>query len=219
MLYRAYTPLRPWYCTKARKLPTQFIFQILRVFLRFEGLDHHVPLLEWAKGTPYENAKESSTSTKPIKEVIVELFAALLWLEMGCFDTLDVNGDGFITRNELRPRAAEIFGDDVADIVVENFFSVADCDGDGRITPVDMMIVKYVASDMINHVATDEEQVETLQKVAAETLGKHPSHIEVQNVMKTLMEILGVHKYGKITRKEAMNAIGAVRRRRLLLST
>ena len=179
-------------------------------------MDHHIPLLEWAKGTPYENAKESSS--KPIKEVIVELFAALLWSEMGCFDTLDVNGDGFITRNELRPRAAEIFGDDVADFVVENFFSVADCDGDGRITPVDMMIVKYVASDMTNHVATDEE-VETLQKVAAETLGKHPSHIEVQNVMKILMDILGVPKNGKITRKEAMNAIGTIRRRSLLLST
>ncbi|MGK3759533.1 MAG: hypothetical protein ACI8RD_011850 [Bacillariaceae sp.] len=86
-------------------------------------MDHHIPLLEWAKGTTLEHAKESSS--KPIKEVIVEMFAALLWLEIGSFDTLDVNGDGFITRNEVRPRAVEIFGEDVADLVVENFFSVA----------------------------------------------------------------------------------------------
>jgi hypothetical protein len=93
------------------------------LFYRFEGMDHHIPLLEWAKGTALERAKESSS--KAIKEVIVELFAALLWLEIGSFDTLDINGDGFITRSEVRPRAVEIFGEDVADLVVENFFSVA----------------------------------------------------------------------------------------------
>jgi hypothetical protein len=81
-----------------------------------------------------------------------------------------------------------------------------------------MMIVKYVASDMINHVATDEE-IGTLQKVAAETLGNCASGFEVENVMKILKDTLGVHKNGKITREEAMKAIGTVRRKSLLLST
>jgi 2',3'-cyclic-nucleotide 2'-phosphodiesterase (5'-nucleotidase family) len=180
----------------------------------FEGMDGHTPLLEWAKGTPFERAKESSS--KPCKEVIVEAFSALLWLEIGSFDELDTDGDGFITRNEVLGAARRIFGDDVADLVVDNVFSVADCDGDGRISPLDMMVVKFVARDMHNHVCTEEE-IEVLQKVAAETLHKHPSDEQVRKTLQILKDILDENNDGKITRQESMQAIGEVRRRSLLM--
>lgn len=180
----------------------------------FEGMDHHTPIMEWAKGTPYEYAKESSS--KPAKVVIVELFSAVVWLEMGSFESIDTNGDGVLTHDEVRARALEIFGDDVADLVVDNIFAVADGNQDGIITAVDMMIVQYVASDMINHVTTGEE-LEALQKVASEVLGKQPTHEQVRKTMKVLKEVLDVDRDGKITREEAMSAIGEVRRRSLLM--
>jgi Ca2+-binding EF-hand superfamily protein len=180
----------------------------------FEGMDYHIPLTEWAKGTPYEHAKESSS--KPSKEVVVELFSASLWLELGSFDELDANKDGYITREELSEAAIRIFGDDVADLVVDNVFSVADCDRDGKISPLDMMVVKYVAEDMRNHIATEEE-LESLQRVAVETLDKHPTDAEVRKTMKILKEVLDQNYDGKITRKETMKAIGEVRRRSLLM--
>mmetsp|Transcript_27926 Transcript_27926/g.46196 ORF Transcript_27926/g.46196 Transcript_27926/m.46196 type:complete len:325 (+) Transcript_27926:3-977(+) len=180
----------------------------------FAGMDGHTPLLEWAKGTPFEHAKESSS--RQVKEVIVELFAALLWLEIGSFDELDTDGDGFLSREEIREASLKIFGDDVADLVVDNVFSVADCDGDGKISIVDMMVVKFVAEDMHNHVATEEE-IEALQKVAAETLGKHPTDAEVRRTMRILQDILDQENDGKITREGTMNAIGEVRRRSILM--
>jgi 2',3'-cyclic-nucleotide 2'-phosphodiesterase (5'-nucleotidase family) len=180
----------------------------------FEGMDQHLPLLEWAKGSYYENSKESSA--RPSKEVVVEVFSALLWLEIGSFEELDTNSDGFITRDEIRAAALHHFGDDIADMVVDNVFSVADCDRDGKISPVDMMVVKYVAGDMRNHVATEEE-IETMQKVAAETLGKHPTDVEVRRTMKLLKLVLDQNYDGKITRLESMAAIGEVRRRSLLM--
>ncbi|KAG7341889.1 EF hand domain containing protein [Nitzschia inconspicua] len=180
----------------------------------FEGMDGHKPLLEWAKGTPYEHAKESSS--KPCKEVIVEAFSALLWLEIGSFEELDTDNDGYIAREEVHAVACRIFGDDVADLVVDNVFSVADCDGDGKISPLDMIVVKFVAQDMHSHVCTEEE-IEVLQQVAAETLGKHPTDAEVRKTLKILFDVLDENNDGRITRQETMQAIGEVRRRSLLM--
>jgi 2',3'-cyclic-nucleotide 2'-phosphodiesterase (5'-nucleotidase family)/Ca2+-binding EF-hand superfamily protein len=180
----------------------------------FQGMDDHKPLLEWAKDTPYRHAK--SSSSKPSKVIIVELFAAAVWLEMGSFDDIDTNGDGVLTHDEVRLRALEIFGDDVADLIVDNIFSVADGDRDGIITPLDMMVVQFIASDMINHVATEDE-LQSFQKVASEVLDKHPTHEQVRKTMEALKDVLDVDKNGKITREEAMKSIGEVRRRSLLM--
>jgi 5'-nucleotidase len=180
----------------------------------FEGMDDHKPLVDWAKGTPYEHAKESSS--KPAKEVIVELFSALLWLKLGSFDAIDANGDGVLTRDEVRARAIAVFGDDVADFVVDNVFSVADIDGDGVITPLDMMIVKFVASDMVHHVTTDEE-CEVLQKVAASTLSARLSDASVLDSVESMVAALDPNNDGKITRQESMEILGELKRRSLLM--
>lgn len=180
----------------------------------FEGMDDHTPLMEWAKGTPYAHAKESSS--KPLKVIVVELFSAAIWLEMGSFHDIDLNGDGVLTHNEVKARALQLFGEDVADVVVDNVFSVADGDQDGIITPLDMMVVRFVARDMINHVTTGEE-LEAFQKIASEVLDKRPSHEDVSRTMQALKDVLDIDKDGKITREEVMSSIGEVRRRSLLL--
>ena len=178
-----------------------------------DGMDNHVPLLEWAKK---ENIVAEEDSAKPGKIVVVEVFAALLWLELGSFDSIDLNGDGVLTRDEIRHRAVEIFGSEVADLVVDNVFSVADLDQKGYITPIDMMVVRFVASDMLNHVATQDEMC-VMQKVASQVLDKRPSHFDVKKVVGQLYEVLDVDSSGTIDREEAMNAIGEVRRRSLLM--
>jgi Ca2+-binding EF-hand superfamily protein len=180
----------------------------------FEGMDCHTPLLQWAKGTPYEHAKESSSI--PCKEVIVKAFSALLWLDFGTFEDIDTDKDGYIVREEVREAARRIFGEDVADIVLDNVFSVADCDGDGKISPLDMMVVKFVAQDLHSHVCTEDE-IEVLQTVAAETLGKHSTDEEVRKTLQILRDILDENNDGRITRQESMQAIGEVRRRSLLM--
>ena len=163
-----------------------------------------------------ENIVVEEDSAKPGKIVVVEVFAALLWLELGSFDSIDLNGDGVLTRDEIRHRAVEIFGSEVADLVVDNVFSVADLDQKGYITPIDMMVVRFVASDMLNHVATQDEMC-VMQKVASQVLDKRPSHFDVKKVVGQLYEVLDVDSSGTIDREEAMNAIGEVRRRSLLM--
>ena len=47
----------------------------------------------------------------------------------------------------------EIFGSNTADLVVDSVFGVADLNQKGVITPVDMMVMQFVASDMLDHIA------------------------------------------------------------------
>ena len=177
-----------------------------------DGIDNHVPLLEWASAN---NITIDSENGKPAKLLIVEAFAALLWLEMGNFESIDTDGDGVLTRMEVRNQAVKVFGEDVADMVVDSVFGVADLNHKGYITPVDMMVVQFVATDLLDHVATEEELC-AMQKVASEVLGKRPSHIEVKKMMKDLKDVLDVDKDGRIDREEAMKVIGEVKRRSLL---
>jgi EF hand len=148
--------------------------------------------------------------------VVVEVFASLLWLEMGSFDEIDIDSDGVLTREEVRVRAAEFFGNQVADLVVDNVFAVADSNQKGYITPLDMMVVRFVASDTLNHVVTQDE-LGVMQQVAAEVLDKRCSSNDVKNMVQAMYEVLDVDSSGCITRDGAMSVIGEVKRRSLLM--
>jgi vacuolar-type H+-ATPase subunit E/Vma4 len=77
-----------------------------------------------------------------------------------------------------------------------------------------MMVVQFVASDMLDHIAKDEE-LGAMQKVASEVLGQRASHIDVRNMVKNLKDVLDIHGSGSIDRKEAMAMIGEVKRKSL----
>jgi hypothetical protein len=179
----------------------------------FEGIDNHVPLLQWAAE---HKVVVEADDWKPAKVILVETFSALIWLELGSFDKIDANGDGVLTREEVKNRAMEVFGSDIADLVVDSVFGVADLNQKGVITPVDMMVMQFVASDMLDHIATADE-IAAMQRVASEVLGKRPSHIEVKQMVKDLKDVLDIDGSGSIDRKEAIKAIGEVKRRSLLM--
>lgn len=179
----------------------------------FEGIDNHAPLLEWAKE---QNLKIDNESGKPAKLALIEMFAALMWLEMGSFGDIDTDDDGVITYLEVKARAAQVFGDCIADIVVESVMDVADLTGDGTISPIEMMVARFVATDMLDHVATHEE-LSTMSLVASEVLGKRPSHDDVNRVVHDLKNVLDSDGTGNITRDEAMRVLGEVKRRSLLI--
>ena len=179
----------------------------------FGGMDNLVPLLEWAKCQSSLACDEEAG--RPAKMLIVEMFAALLWLEMGSFEQIDTDGDGILTRDEVKERAAVVFGEEVADLVVESIMNVADLHHTGTISPLDMMVVRFVATDMIGHVCTHQE-LGVMKTVVSEVMGYRPSHCEVKRVVTELRNVLDISGDGKIDRVEAMKAIGEVRKRSLL---
>jgi len=179
----------------------------------FMGLDNLTPLLEWAETQPCLACNEESG--RPAKILMVEMFAALLWLEMGSFEQIDTDGDGILTRDEVKRQAAAVFGEEVADLVMESIMNVADLNRTGTISQLDMMVVRFVATDMINHVCTHEE-LGVMQTVVEEVMGSRPSYADVRRVISELRNTLDLSGDGKIDRGEAMQAIGEISKRSLL---
>lgn len=177
-------------------------------WLLLTGLDNHAPLLEWVKTTRVIYTGESGI---PAKLLIVQVFSMLLWLELGSFEDIDKNKDGVVCRRDVHKRVVEVYGDDaVADLVVNSIFSVADMNNDGTITPLEMMIVQFSATDLIDHVCTVKE-LTTMKQVASKVLGKDPSHDQVKRMVTKLrdsVDSLDDEIDGLIHREEVMKAVG-----------
>jgi len=181
----------------------------------FDGIDNHKPLLDWAAGQagPRPSLEESAV---PAKMVLVEVFSALLWLQLGSFDEIDENHDGILQYDEVKARVLELYGDEsVAELVLQNMFSVADMSGDATITPLEMMIVQFAATDLLDHVCTESE-LRTMKQVASQVLGKNPSHDDVRNMVERLRETIDLEGDGKIDRSEVMKVMGRLKQKQLL---
>eukprot|EP00980_Cylindrotheca_fusiformis_P008587 scaffold1823_cov108-Cylindrotheca_fusiformis.AAC.8 len=180
-----------------------------------KGIDNHVPLLEWVSSNGGKGCCSYGDEGKPAKIVMVEMFSAMMWLDMGSFKQVDENGDGILTRDEVRKRATKVFGMAVADLVVDNIFAVADINNKGHITPVDMMVIEYAAHDMVDHIGTTEE-MGAMQEIASDVLGVRASSAAVKEMIEEMRIFLDADSSGHIDRLEAMKAAGEVQRRSLL---
>jgi 2',3'-cyclic-nucleotide 2'-phosphodiesterase (5'-nucleotidase family) len=178
----------------------------------FSGIDNHEPLLTWAKETGVEVTLDAAI---PAKIVLVQIFSALIWMHLGSFEEIDSDNDGVLSRAEVKARAAQIYGPQVADLVVDNIMSVADMNGDGFISPLEMMIVQFVATDIFDHVCTKDE-LKAMKDVAAKVLGKDPSHDDVKIMVEKIRDTMDTSKDGKISREEVMEALGGLERAELL---
>jgi 5'-nucleotidase len=178
------------------------------------GMDNHAPLLKWAAANHIHVNEES---TIPAKLVVVELFSALLWLQLGSFEEIDSNGDGVLTREDIKARVVQHFGDtSTADLVVDNVMAIADIHDTGAISPLDMMIVHFVATDMVHHV-DDAAELSAMKATAAHVLGKDTEHEDVKKMVARIREKLDIDRNGKICRVKNMKALGELRRKSLLI--
>lgn len=183
----------------------------------FDGIDNHVPLLEWAKTTDLSSISDETCI--PAKMVLVQVFAATMWLQMGQFDDIDENQDGMISRDEIRKRLIQLNNghcESIADLIVDNLLSVCDLNEDGMISPVEMMICQYVATDMLHHVGTRDE-IRTITKIVMDVLGtkQHPvlgvqknkdvgmlTGGDISRLVERIRQMIDVRGDGKINRSD-----------------
>ena len=140
----------------------------------------------------------------PAKMILVQVLYAFVWLELGSFEEIDRNRDGVLTRDEVKARIQEVYGIDVADLVLDSIFSVCDLDSDGIISPVEMMIVECIAIDMINH---DTEGLKAMKDIASRVLGENPSLEDVKGMIRNVRDTAYIEDDGKIRGEEVVRSL------------
>eukprot|EP00562_Extubocellulus_spinifer_P009788 CAMPEP_0178500374 /NCGR_PEP_ID=MMETSP0696-20121128/16349_1 /TAXON_ID=265572 /ORGANISM="Extubocellulus spinifer, Strain CCMP396" /LENGTH=636 /DNA_ID=CAMNT_0020129185 /DNA_START=561 /DNA_END=2471 /DNA_ORIENTATION=+ len=177
------------------------------------GMDMNVPLVEWAASNDVAIDPEAC---RPAKLAIVEFFSSLLWLELGSFADIDEDKSGCLSEEEIRRQAEKVFGRNFADLVLSNVMSVADINKDGKINPVEMLVTRFVATDMMSHVYSSDE-LPTMIRLASEVLDLPPSHPEVAKIVAKLKEKIDTRKNGRMTREEAIEALGTLNAKDILV--
>lgn len=167
----------------------------------FSGIDHHQPLLEWAAD---QNLEISDESGIPAKMVLVQFLATLIWLELGSFDELDRDQKGVLHRDDIKARFVKVYGLEVADMAVDSIFSVADLNGDGVITPLEMKIIRYFGMAMMSH---DTEELKVVKEAALQTFGKDASEKEVKEMVGVIRDKVGIAEDGKLSHEGIMKAM------------
>lgn len=180
------------------------------------GIDNQEPLLDWA-ATKKPEELPSVESAIPAKLILVELLSALLWMRFGTFEEV-AGGDGVICKHDVRDRMRQLYGGnhEVADLMADSVFAIADKDGNGTISAVEQIIVHFVAADMLDHIPTDSE-LKVMKKVAFQVLGKDPSHHEMEQLVDQIKKALDLRGTGSIQREEIIHALGEVAGKDFLL--
>ena len=179
-----------------------------------KGMDDQKPFLEWAASA---TNLPSSHSAVPAKVVLVELFSALLWLRFGSFENVS-QGDAAICQQDVRDRMRQLYGDhnnEVADLMADSVFAIADKNGDGSISAIEQMITHFVAADMLDHVVTEKE-MDVMKNAATQVLGKYPSNEELETMVTQIRAALDLKGNGSIQRDEIIKALGQVAGKDLL---
>lgn len=176
----------------------------------FQGIDNHEPLLKWAAEAKPSLNDETSV---PAKQLVVEVCSAQIWLQLGSFDEIDFNQDGVLTRDEIQARVEHVVGQTVTDLIVDQILAVGDINGDGTVTPLEMMLVQCTATDMMDHICTNEERA-VMKEIVLDVLGDG-SPDEIQEMVSKMQAMLDKGGDGKIDRTEFRQALGALKRQDL----
>ena len=79
-----------------------------------------------------------------------------------------------------------------------------------------MLVTRFVAMDMMSHIYTSEE-LPMMTRLASEVLDLPKDHPEVKNIVAELRECIDTHKNGRMTREEAIEALGSLKTKDMLV--
>ncbi|ORY53862.1 Metallo-dependent phosphatase [Rhizoclosmatium globosum] len=121
------------------------------------GLGNIEPLVTYAKS---QNLDYTYGEFIGLKEVLISHFCLGIWHDMlfaESFDQLDKNGDGVVSKDELKAALAAK-GHGLSDQIIDNVFSIADPDGSAVLSRSEFTKIKELAMKGANELDEDEEE-------------------------------------------------------------
>ena len=105
------------------------------------GLDNIDDIIDYAKNE-LPGGPPPSDAGRPIMPVILDYFMRQLWQRLPAFDTIDINGDGSLSHEEVKEAYTQVFG--------------WDADGDGIITEDEKRAVELLVQALIKVLDMDD---------------------------------------------------------------
>eukprot|EP00977_Amphora_coffeiformis_P002541 scaffold482_cov266-Amphora_coffeaeformis.AAC.4 len=188
-----------------------------------QGIDNHEAILNWVQSDACSSfdLDKLEDSGVPAKNVIVEVFSTLVWLQLGSFDQItDADEDGRVSRKAIRAKLYEIYGHDVADCVVDNVMSIADTDGNDNISPLGMAVAHFAANEMMSHHRGQRRRNSSMiRQTVGTVLGQEMGEDEADDIVEELSNISSRRdSLGQVDRTAIRGMLGNLRRKSLLMS-
>ena len=166
-----------------------------------EGLDNVVPLLEYKSSQPLTDANIHKPPEAAIfaKEAIVSYYSKVVLFnmikEVGGFSSLDADGDGFLSRDELikglsiaSAGGSGSGGSIPSEMLVTNLFNVADADGSGTISKAELLALS-MSMNKIVFPSNRPDDMLSIDEVAREVPPSSPPSPPLPSFSLTLLSL------------------------------
>lgn len=149
------------------------IYEVACLYEPLVGMDNITPLVDYCKAHPKEMPDPDSGRSS--KEIIVSYFAKRMWWDIlknsdHTFCSIDDDGNGWLSMDELQVVVTKTHGQDVASLVVENLFLIADKSCQGKIKSKDALRVCVLSQCGRNEFSN--LTLDSLKQIAKDVLGK-----------------------------------------------
>lgn len=105
------------------------------------GLDNIEDIVNYAKNE-LPGGPPPADAGRPVKPIILDHFMRQLWQRLPAFDTIDINGDGSLSHEEVKEAYTKVFG--------------WDADGDGIVTKDERNAVELLVQALIQVLDMDD---------------------------------------------------------------
>lgn len=115
--------------------------------MHMAGFENITPLVQYSKSDAFDSVP--ADSGMGAKEIIVDYFSKKIWADLltkNSFESMDMDGSGYIDKDELYAAALKSFGA-ASRIMVDNLFAIADDSGDGRISMDEILNITNKSTD------------------------------------------------------------------------
>lgn len=185
------------------------VYRIAVLLTTLQGVDKVQPLIDYAATHPAEVPIEGM----PVKNILVEFFAREIWMQVDSFKDLDIDGNGYLAKDEVRVALQRKLGvEDVSETLVTQLFTSLDTNKDEKISEAEFNAAINSQSELLRKElsATDLDENndgivsrEELRRALRNTmLGREMVSGDSEGVVAGLQKRLDSNRDGKLQTTE-----------------
>jgi len=116
-------------------------YEVAFLQVSLKGMNNNEPLTNWGK--EHVNQVPAADACRPGKPLALEYFAKKLWKRLPPFEQIDVDNNGYLTKEEVKKAYSTIF--------------LPDLNKDGKVDDVEEQVAASITEKLVDALNTDED--------------------------------------------------------------